>query len=542
MSRPGFVNPLPIVLDRASATPLYRQVYEGYRAAIVERRLRPGDRLPSTRSLAAELGISRLPVVNAFEQLVAEGYCEGLVGSGTFVARSLSGETLASDASRSRPGKSPRPGERALSRTSARLLRTRAPWLGQFGPFRVGDVAIGEFPLKVWSQLLARAGRTLKPAQLRYGDAMGYRPLREAIAAYLRAARSARCEAEQVMIVSGSQQALTIAARVVVDPDSEVWVEEPGYWGVQNALVASNARLVPVPVDEEGLNVAQGIERAPRATAAFITPSRQLPLGTTMSAPRRMQLLDWARRSGSWIVEDDYDSELRYASFPIAALQGLDRDSRVIYVGTFSKVVFPSLRAAYLVIPADLVSRFVSVRRTLDICPPAFLQVVLADFMREGHFARHLRRMRQLYSERRRVLVECLDRELGERLRTVGEPAGTDLAVLLPRGMRDRPLSERAADEGLWLLPLSDRYLGRPTRQGFVLGYGGTSVEEIPAAARRLRALLDRSSALTYFRRPNFLPAGGLKVVQRTSKVALAETVIPRILFTMLGLHRNLTR
>jgi GntR family transcriptional regulator/MocR family aminotransferase len=470
---------------------MYRQVYEGYRAAILERRLRPGDRLPSTRSLASELGISRLPVVNAFEQLVAEGYCEGLVGSGTYVARSLPEDLLPADSSGARPGKRPRPGERVLSRTSARLLRAPEPWLSRFGPFRVGDVAIDQFPLKVWSHLLARLGRTLSPAFLRYGDAMGHRPLREAIAAYLRAARSARCEAEQVMIVSGSQQALTIAARAVVDPGSEVWVEEPGYWGVQNALVASNARLVPVPVDEEGLNVARGIERAPRATAAFITPSRQLPLGTTMSAPRRMQLLDWARRRGSWVVEDDYDSELRYATFPIAALQGLDRDSRVVYIGTFSKVVFPSIRAAYLVIPADLVSRFVAVRRTLDICPPAFSQVVLAEFIREGHFARHLRRMRQLYSERRRVLVECLHQELGDRLRYIGEPAGTDLVVLLPKGMRDRPLAERAAEDGLWLMPLSDRYLGRATRQGFVLGYGGTSVEEIPPAVRRMRKLLD---------------------------------------------------
>ncbi len=491
MSRTGIVTPLLIALDRASATPLYRQVYEGYRAAIVERRLRPGDRMPSTRSLAAELGISRLPVVNAFEQLVAEGYCEGVVGSGTYVARSLPGVQMAADSGGSRPGKRPRPGPRILSRTSARLLRVPAPWLGQFGAFRVGDVAIDQFPLKGWSHLLARLGRTLKPTLLRYGDAMGYLPLREAIAAYLRAARSARCEAEQVMIVSGSQQALTIAARAVVDPGSEVWVEEPGYWGVQNALVAVNAQLVPVPVDQYGLNVAYGIERAPRATAAFITPSRQLPLGTTMSAPRRMQLLDWARRRGTWVIEDDYDSELRYASFPIAALQGLDRDSRVIYVGTFSKVVFPSLRSAYLVIPADLVSRFVAVRRTLDICPPTFPQVVLAEFIREGHFTRHLRRMRQLYGERRRVLLECLHQELGESVHYIGEPAGTDLVVLLPKGMRDRPLSERAANEGLWLMPLSDRYLGRPTRQGFVLGYGGTPVEEIPAAVRRLGALLD---------------------------------------------------
>jgi GntR family transcriptional regulator/MocR family aminotransferase len=492
MSHTVVVTSLLIVLDRSSATPLYRQVYEGYRAAIVERRLRPGDRLPSTRSLAAELGISRLPVVNAFEQLVAEGYCEGLVGSGTYVTRSLAGELSPIDPSGSRPGKRPRPGPRVLSRTSARLVRAPAPWLRHFGPFRVGDVAIDQFPLKVWSHLLARHGRTMVPSLLRYGDAMGYWPLREAIASYLRAARSARCEAEQVMIVSGSQQALTIAARAVVDPDSEVWVEEPGYWGVQNALVASNARLVPVPVDEEGLNVGHGIERAPRATAAFITPSRQLPLGTTMSAPRRMQLLDWARRRGAWVIEDDYDSELRYATFPIAALQGLDRDSRVIYIGTFSKVVFPSIRSAYLVIPRDLVSRFVMVRRTLDICPPISSQVVLAEFIREGHFARHLRRMRRLYSERRRVLVECLHQELDERVRYIGEPAGTDLVVLLPKGTRDLPLSERAAEEGLWLMPLSDRYLGRPARQGFVLGYGGTSVEEIPPAVRRLRTLLDQ--------------------------------------------------
>jgi GntR family transcriptional regulator/MocR family aminotransferase len=321
---------------------------------------------------------------------------------------------------------------------------------------------------------------------------MGDLSLRQALAAYLGTARAVRCEAEQIMVVSGSQQALEITVRVLLDPGQPVWVEEPGYGGARDALAMAGARLVPVPVDQEGLDVAAGIRICRRARAALVTPSHQYPLGATMSASRRLQLLDWAQATGSWIIEDDYDSEYRYESQPIAALQGLDRDARVIYIGTFSKVLFPALRVGYLVIPADLVERFAAVREAMDICPPALTPAVLADFIVEGHFARHLRRTSLLYSERRSALVESLRRHFGPRLRVVGAEAGIHLVALLDRP-GDRSIALRAAREGLWAMPLSACYLGKPLHHGLVLGYGGTSVEEMPKAVDRLRRVIGSS-------------------------------------------------
>lgn len=476
---------LPILaLDRSAGRPLYRQICDGFRAAIVEGRLRGGQRLPSTRTLAAELGISRIPVVGAFDQLVAEGYFESRVGSGTFVSSGLPDEARLRPRTVTHPG-GRAPGARPTARRPAALVRPPEPWLGGFGAFRISEPALEQFPFPIWSRLVARHSRGVPRAALKYGSQMGDRPLREALAAYLRTARAVRCEPEQIMVVSGSQQALEITARVLVDPGQPVWVEEPGYGGARDALAMAGARLVPVPVDEEGMDVAAGVKRSRRARAALVTPSHQYPLGATMSAARRLALLDWAQRTGSWIIEDDYDSEYRYESQPIAALQGLDRDDRVVYIGTFSKVLFPALRVGYLVIPGDLVKRFSAVREAMDICPPALNPAVLADFIAEGHFARHLRRTGLLYRERRRALVEAL-RGLGPRWRVAGAEAGLHL-VALGQGVADRAISLAAARARLWAMPLSACYLGPPSRHGLVLGFGGTAAEEMPAAVQRLR-------------------------------------------------------
>jgi len=245
-----------------------------------------------------------------------------------------------------------------------------------------------------------------------------------------------------------------------------------------------------VPVDKEGLDVAAGIKLCRRARAAIVTPSHQFPLGVTMSAMRRFQLLDWARNTGSWIVEDDYDSEFRYESSPIASLQGLDTDARVIYIGTFSKVLFPSLRLGYVVIPPDLVDRFATIRHAMDFGAPTFHQEVLADFIGEGHFARHIRRMRVLYQERRTALVDSLARELGSLVEVIGDEAGLQLAVTLSSAACDREIAERAAHQNLWIWPLSTSYMGEATRAGFILGFGNTPVPEIPRNIRKLRNLL----------------------------------------------------
>ena len=488
---------VPVVaVDRASPTPLYRQLYDGFREAILAGHLREGQRVPSTRALAAELGISRLPVLGAFEQLAAEGYFESGVGAGTFVATRVPRGPR--QAEHGGDGGAPsRRGRRPVCRDTDFLLgREVDPWLRGPGAFRVSQPAVDRFPFETWRRLAARHARGAERggaggARLGYGDPMGHRPLREAVAGYLRTARAVRCEADQVMVVSGSQQALSLTARVLLDAGSPVWVEEPGYGGARDVLRLRGARLVPVPVDEEGLDVAAGERRCRRARAAYVTPSHQYPLGVTMSASRRLQLLDWARRSGSWILEDDYDSEYRYEGPPIASLQGLDRDARVVYVGSFSKVLFPDLRIGYAVIPADLVARFAAVREATDLFPPTLTQAVLADFLGEGHFARHLRRMRALYRDRRAALVSALEEELGDRLEVLGGEAGMHLVAALREGRRDRDAAARAAEQGVWAMPLSSCYLGRASRQGLVLGFAGAEVPEIREGVRRLRAALD---------------------------------------------------
>ncbi len=482
----------PIIkVDRKAPKALHRQIYDAYRTRIVDGGLHPGQRIPSTRILASELGISRLPVLNAYSQLLAEGYFESRVGAGTIVSRSLPDQPIARAATPATPA-SALAGSRPASLRSSILPRfERAPWLQGWGAFGVGQVAFDQFPLSVWSSLVAHHCRNMDARSLHYGESIGSPDLREAIASYLRTARSLRCVAEQIVIVSGSQQALEISARLLLDPQSSVWIEDPGYSLARDAFALTGCRLVPVPVDKEGLDVAAGINRCRKARAAFVTPSHQFPMGVTMSASRRFQLLDWAQHAGSWIIEDDYDSEYRYESQPIPSLQGLDASARVIYIGTFSKVLFPSLRLGYVVVPLDLVDRFLSIRRAMDISPPTFYQAVLADFIREGHFGRHLRRMRVLYRERRSALVANINSELEGVVEVFGAEAGMHLAVVLRNASHnDLEIAQRAARQNLWLWPLSSSYLGEKPRPGFILGFGSTAVADIPPAVRKLRNLL----------------------------------------------------
>lgn len=483
---------MPIVgVDRKAPQALHQQIYDAYRVAILNRSLRAGQRIPSTRTLASDLGISRIPVLNAYAQLLAEGYFESRIGAGTCVSTSLPDQIARADSSLRRPVRT-RSGPRPISRRSTLLppLRT-APWLRGWGAFGVSQVAYEHFPFQIWSSLVNRHARSMGPKSLDYGDPMGSKELRETIATYLRTARGVRCDAQQIMIVSGSQQALEVTARVLFDPGSRVWVEDPGYRFARDVFLMNGCKLVPVPVDYEGLNVAWGIKRYRKARAAFVSPSHQYPLGATMSASRRLQLLDWAQNSGAWIIEDDYDSEYRYESMPIPSLQGLDSNGRVIYIGTFSKVLFPSLRLGYIVIPSDLVDRFIAVRIPMDIGPPDFHQRILTDFIKEGHFSRHIRRMRLLYNERRTTLIECIREELGFAVDIVGGQAGMHLSVTVSKTTNDRKIAAQAAEQGLWLLPLSTSYLGEVSRQGFILGFGSTAVKEMPQKVRKFRDVLN---------------------------------------------------
>ena len=480
-----------ITLQDREKVPIYRQLYDWFRRAITDGQLRPGQRVPSTRNLAAELKISRMPVLGAFEQLLAEGYLEAFVGAGTCVARSIPDDRLSPPAVKVRKGHQEIVEQRGPRRMSRRgVALTHVPvqsWLDNLGAFRVSLPALDHFPIGVWSKLVARHSRRPPRGIMAYGDAMGYLPFREAIAEYLGAVRGVRCNSSQILVTTGSQQALQISAQVLLDPKDRVWMEEPGYPGARQAFMTAGAQLIPVRVDHDGMKVAEIIRRGRDVRAVYVTPSHQYPMGVTMSATRRLLHLNWAVRSGAWIIEDDYDSEYRFASRPIASLQGLDTDRRVIYVGTFSKVMFPALRLGYAVVPEDLIPAFSAARDAADIFSSTLYQAVLTDFIREGHFARHIRRMRMLYMDRRRALTKAIQIQMGDMLEVIGAEAGMHLVALLPRGTNDVAVSRKAAERGISAIPLSTCYLTPPTRGGLILGYGGANSHQIDDGISKLR-------------------------------------------------------
>jgi GntR family transcriptional regulator/MocR family aminotransferase len=487
-----------ISLDPSKRTPLYSQLYEWFRTAIIEGLLRPGQRIPSTRSLANELQISRIPVLNAYEQLRTEGYLESVVGAGTCVAMSIAAETLGQHAVKTR-----RITARAATSAAPRRLSERGvaftrptpqPSLSNLGAFRVNLPAVDQFPTNSWSKLVIRHARRMPPAIMAYGDAMGYLPLREAIAEYLGMVRAVRCEPSQIVVTTGSQQGLQIAAQVLLGSNDPVCVEDPGYPGARLAFMSAGARVVPIPVNNEGMNVEDLIRKVPDAKAVYITPSHQYPLGMTMSATQRLRLLDWAMRSGAWIIEDDYDSEYRFSSRPIGSVQGMDTDARVIYVGTFSKVLFPALRLGYVVVPKDLVTAFSGALDAAGIFSSPLYQTVLTEFIREGHFARHIRRMRMLYLERRRVLVKALHMHMGDMLEIVGAEAGMHLSAFLPPGVSDAVIARNAASRGVSTMPLSACYSNLPSRGGLILGYGGANEHQIRDGVRKLKMSMQSGS------------------------------------------------
>lgn len=493
----------PIALYADKKYPLHRQLYDWFQRAIANGQLRPGQRVPSTRALASELNVSRVPVLNAFEQLQAEGYLQTFTGAGTCVADSIPQETIAAagktaEKRGNKVARSPQArGSRRISQNSARAKMSAPgqPWLTIPGAFRMHLPALDRFPIAIWSRLVARHARRPAKELLAYGDTMGYPPFRAAITAYLGTVRAVRSEPSQVMAIAGSQQGLELSARVLLDPGDAVWMEEPGYPGAHQAFAAAGARLIPVPVDSEGLDIEEGLRRCPQARAVYVTPSHQYPLGRTLSASRRLQLLNWASRSGAWIIEDDYDSEYRFGIRPIASLQGLDSDARVIYIGTFSKVLFPSLRLGYVVVPPDLIGAFTAVREATDIFSSTLYQAVLTDFIEEGHFGRHARRMRMLYMDRSRALVAAIQEELGEALEIVSAQAGMHLAGLLRPGVVDTAVSRRAAAKGISAMPLSVCCLKRPSRGGLVLGYGGADLEQLREGVRQLKIILEEESS-----------------------------------------------
>lgn len=481
--------------DKNSIVPLYRQIYEAIRAAILSGDFESKMRLPASRLLAKQLGVSRMTIVNAYEQLFAEGYLEGKTGAGTFVAAHLPEEFLQTAQTNSKKKFKKTSRKIKLSAYGEKLAESDyVVWRNQrptrFVPFQHGIPAIDKFPFDVWQKLLQNRQKNSFREIHGYGEPAGFFPLREAVAAHLRSARGVKCTAEQVIITNGTQQAVDLIARVLLESGDKVWMEEPCYLGARDVFTSIGAEISHIDVDAEGFDVKKAKKQSRTARLVYITPSHQYPLGYTMSLARRLNLLEWASENDSWILEDDYDSEYRYSGRPLAALQGLDRDGRVIYIGTFSKTIFPALRLGCMVVPTDLIQIFCAARALSDVHSPILNQAVLADFIAQGHFTRHLRRMRLLYETRQKILIKTVEKNLGDSLEINRSDAGMHVIGWLPKGIDDREISRKARQLNLNIAPLSN-YCNRPfNRGGLLFGYTAFDEKQIEEGVKKLAKTL----------------------------------------------------
>jgi GntR family transcriptional regulator / MocR family aminotransferase len=491
---PKQATSLPLSLSAPRAgTALYRWFYDELRSAILEGRIAPGARLPATRDLAGQYKLARATVVAAFEQLKSEGYVEGKVGAGTFVSQVLPDDLLQVGRISAAKAAGPR-------RVNWSAYARRLQWYHGGGPrvtraFRANQAALDAFPTSSWAQVVGRRLRRASAQLLSGGEALGYQPLRQAVAAYLNTSRGVKCTADQVLIISGVQEALERAAHLLIDPGDPVWMEDPGYPGADIVFRAVGAKVHPVPLDAEGLDLEWGRRRWANAKLIYVTPAHQFPLGVTMSLRRRLALLEWARRSRTLIFEDDYDSEYRYQGRPIPALQGLDRAGVVIFAGTFNLALFPALRLAYLVVPPGMVDKFAAAQSVSMRHAPLLDQAALCDFITEGHFARHIRRMRELYAERLSVFLQASHSRLGGLLEIPDVEAGLQTVGWLAPGIPAERAAEEAAKLGVEVIPLS-RYSSRarPARQGLLLGFAAVDARELRRGVEQLARALENCS------------------------------------------------
>lgn len=457
--------------DRRSKTPLYRQLYQRFRDAIASGQLQPGDRVPSVRSLASELNLSRGTVELAYQVLVSEGYLLARGAAGTVVSPQLIPQRIARAADS--PSRAPRPAAESTYETPL--------------PFQLGLPALDAVPTRLWRRLTMRRLRALGTSALDYPDPQGSSALRNALAAYLGVSRGIACDADQIIITAGYRDALGLICRTLLRPGDRGWFEEPGYFLAREMLRAAGLSLVPVAVDADGLDVAAGRRQAEDARFAVVTPSHQSPTGVSLALPRRLALLEWANDNDAWIIEDDYDSEYRYQGRPLPALKSLDHRGRVLYAGTFSKVLFPGLRLAYLVVPPSEVARFRDVMRCFGQGCPDLPEAVTADFINEGHFARHLKRMRDRYAERRTYLRQALETQLGDRLRVDLQAGGMHLLARFVNDENDIELAMRAQRRGLGVKALSTWFIDRTDQSGLLLGF--TNIISADDAARLVSEL-----------------------------------------------------
>lgn len=487
-------------LPNTEGVPLHSNLYRQLREHILRGALRPGERIPSGRALAADLGLSRNTVETAVSQLVAEGFVVRRVGSGTVVAEQIS---EAAPFARSRPGAN---APSTLRVPAAGGLSDRGKVVAEAGEeasaslctVRPSTPTLEHFPWKRWARLQARIARQSGNAHLAAADPLGLEVLREQIAHHVSLSRGLRAKPSQVVVVSSAQQAIDLCARMLLDPGDEAFIENPGYLNARAALLSAGARLVPVPIDDEGASVealeAHRGRKTPRLL--YVTPSHQFPLGVVMSLARRLHVLAWAAARGAWILEDDYDSEFRYTGRPLAALHGLDTSGRVIYIGTFNKVLFPGLRLAYVIVPEELAPAFGAARRFADGFSPTLQQAALAEFMAGGQFAAYLRQARQHYAACRTALVEEVHRSWGD-LATLGQTCtGLHTVARLGGGADDFALAEAGRALVLPTLgvdPLSRFYLGRRKERGLLVSFGASSPDAVRGAIRRLGPLVQRS-------------------------------------------------
>jgi GntR family transcriptional regulator/MocR family aminotransferase len=478
-------------LDRTAAEPMYRQVLELMQQAILTGQLAPGTKLPSSRTLAIDLGIARNTVLHVYDQLTAEGYVNSTTGSGTYVADTAPRDGAAKKA---KAGETKAPC--TISRRGARLIAQAGVSPKQWGAFMPGVPDVAEFPARTWSRLQARLWKRASPDLLTYAPGGGYRPLRRALSDYLRVARSVKCQPDQIIITTGIHQSIDLAVRLLADFGDRAWVEDPCYWGARSVLQSSGLTLVPIPVDEEGLNpAARDMIEPPRI--ALVTPSHQYPLGMVMSLARRRALLEFARQHKVWIIEDDYDSEFRYGSRPLSSLQGLDDAGQVIYVGSLGKMLYPGLRMGYMVVPEELVDTFRIGVAELYREGQLMQQAVLTEFILDGHLTSHVRRMRGLYGERRELLINAIRARFGDTLAVRGDEAGLHFVLELPQFVDDRAVAADALAAGVVTRPLVNYFMNRDEAlRGLMLGYACVPNDQIAPHFATLADVMEQTIPL----------------------------------------------
>ena len=476
-------------LGREGEIPLARQIYTILSDLILSGELSAGVKLPASRALATDCGVSRNTIMFAYEQLLAEGYVISLIGSGTFVSDTVPVANWLSDEMSAKESSVSSEVELNLSKRGLNMVNSAQASPEQWKPFVSGVPDTSLFPKDIWLRLLRKHWQKAEPAMLSYAHGAGYFPLRKALIERLRLSRSVNGTAEQVMMVSGLHNAISLIAHLLIDPGMTVWMENPGYWGAATVLKMAGANIVPINVDEEGLSPKpEQLDNPPKLI--FVTPSHQYPLGHVMSLARRRMLLDYANAHDAWIIEDDYDSEFRFAGLPIASLQGLDSYQKVIYLGTFSKTLYPGMRLAYMVLPENLVSSFAVGLSEMYRDGRLLEQAVLADFITEGHYAAHVRRARLRYAKRSALLHEAIVENLGPDWVSSNEEAGLHMVIHLPEGSDDMAITQAAREEGIMVRPLSKYYLAEPKSSGLLLGYANVPDEVIKPRFAQLAQII----------------------------------------------------